>query len=95
MKGAIRMLWGIYLLLALWMIISGLLVHIRRHQGDKEIIPSDGKPTAMDRLMLPAAFSLTAGLSFLSTMIDNSGLLAAGLLLLPLLTAAYRIKTEN
>lgn len=95
MKGAVRILWGIYLLLTLWMIISGLLVHIRRHQGDKEIVPSDGKPTAMDRLMLPAAFSLTAGLSFLSTMIDNSGLLAAGLLLLPLLTAAYRIKTEN
>ncbi len=95
MNGAVRLLWGVYLLMSLAMLVSGMYVHIRRHQKADVIAQASGQATEKDRLWIPLSLSVLVVLSFFSMLIDSSGYFAALLLLIPLLVIVYKLRKEN
>lgn len=95
MNGGLGLMWFVYLIFSILMVISGLLVHVRRNQGTGGYPDTEKKPTSIDRFQLPAFITIIVILSFALTRFDESGSLAAAGLLIPVLVAGLKVRKVN
>lgn len=95
MNGSLGLMWFVYLILSILMVVSGLLVHVRRNKDTGGYPDTEKKQTNIDRFLLPAFITVTVILSFALTRCDESGSLAAAGLLIPVLVAGLKMWKIN